>query len=202
MKSNVVAAYAPVVIKLLQGPLFSDEASYWSLLLSHSEQIQAYFAQTGLEVQLHEEDGFAYLHQPIIEDDEGHIQVLPRLTRRDRLTYHTTLLCVLLREQLDRFEASNLDGSAYLQTREQIRDLLLPFLPERTNELIVQKKIDATIGNVVELGFLKRVTAQTDIEYFEVRRIIKARVNTERLLKIKEKLQRCQEPNCLKATGL
>lgn len=190
MNSNVITAYAPVIIKLLQGPLFSDEASYWNLLLSHSEQIQAYFAQIGLALQLYEEDGFAYLQQPIIEDDEGHIQILPRLTRRDRLTYHTTLLCVLLREQLDQFEASNLDGSACLLTREQIRNLLLPFLPERTNELIVQKKIDATIGNVVDLGFLKRVTEKTDIEYFEIRRIIKARVNTERLLEIKEKLQR------------
>ncbi|GCE22224.1 DUF4194 domain-containing protein [Dictyobacter kobayashii] len=194
MKSNTVVAYAPVIIKLLQGPLFSDEPNSWNLLLHYVEQIQAYFAQIGLEVQLHEEDGFAYLHQPTIEDDDGHSYVLPRLTRRDRLNYHTTLLCVLLREQLDQFESSNLDSGSCLLTRKQLYDLLFPFLPERSNQLVMYKKMDATISTVIELGFLKRITSQTDSEYFEIRRLVKARVNAERLLEIKEKLQRYGTP--------
>ncbi|HET7640709.1 MAG TPA: DUF4194 domain-containing protein, partial [Ktedonobacteraceae bacterium] len=98
MPSSIVMPYAPVVLKLLQNPLFSDESSSWNLLLSYLTPVQEYFARIGLEVRVHEEDGYAYLHQPALEDDEGQTIVLPRLTRRDRLTYHTTLLCVLLRE--------------------------------------------------------------------------------------------------------
>ena len=56
------------------------------------------------------------------------------------------------------------------------------------------KRIDATIGHVVELGFLKRMTHLADAEYFEVRRIIKARITAEQLLDIKEKLQRYGTP--------
>ncbi len=189
MRNNAVVAYAPAIIKLLQGPLFSDETTSWSLLLHHTDLVQAYFAQIGLEVRVHEEDGFAYLHQPTIEDDEGHTLALPRLTRRDRLNYFTTLLCVLLREQLDQFESNNLDSPICMVTKKQLQDMLLPFLPERNNELTAYKRVDATINHVLELGFLRRMPHLTDNEYFEVRRIIKARITTEQLLEIKEKLQ-------------
>lgn len=194
MRSSAVVAYAPVVIKLLQGPLFSDEQTVWNLLLANTEQVQTYFAQIGLAVRLHEEDGFAYLHQPSIEDDEGHELVLPRLTRRDRLNYQTTMLCVLLREQLDISESDNLDGRPCILTKTQLHELLLPLMPERTNEVAVLRKIDATIEQVVHLGFLKPVKHLQDNEDFEVRRIIKARINAERLAEIKEKLQRYAIP--------
>ncbi len=189
MKSNVVP-YAPVLIKLLQGPLFSDEPASWNMLLKHIEQVQLHFAQMGLQVQLHEEDGFAFLHQPALEDEEGRPVTLPRLTRRDRLNYYTTLLSVLLRERLDQSESNNLDAGSCILAKQEIRELFSPFLAERSNEMSVQKKIDATIERVVELGFLKRITHQEEIEYFEVRRILKAKINAERLAEIKEKLQR------------
>src|SRR5258707_12575713 len=108
MPNSAVMPYAPVVLKLLQNPLFSDETASWNLLLSYLTPVQEYFARIGLEVRVHEEDGYAYLHQPALEDDEGQSVALPRLTRRDHLTYHTTLLCVLLREWLDPFQATQL----------------------------------------------------------------------------------------------
>lgn len=194
MRSSTVVSYASVIIKLLQGPLFSDESAIWSLLLANIEPIQMYFAQIGLAVQIYEEDGFAYLHQPDIEDDEGHTLVLPRLTRRDRLNYQTTMLCILLREQLDMSESANLDGRPCIITRMQLHNLLLPFMPERTNEVAAHRKIDTTIEQIVHLGFLKPVKHLQDNEDFEVRRIIKARINAERLAEVKEKLQRYALP--------
>ena len=97
-KSSIVVPYAVVILKLLRNPLYSDETYSWNLLLMHLTSVQEYFARIGLEVRLHEEDGFAYLHQPALEDEEGQKLSLPRLTRRDRLTYNATLLCVQLRE--------------------------------------------------------------------------------------------------------
>src|SRR5258707_13508242 len=108
MPNSAVMPYAPVVLKLLQNPLFSDETASWNLLLSYLTPVQEYFARIGLEVRVHEEDGYAYLHQPALEDDEGQSVVLPRLTRRDHLSYQTTLLCVLLREWLAQFRATQL----------------------------------------------------------------------------------------------
>src|SRR5215470_7651755 len=149
MPNSAVMPYAPVVLKLLQNPLFSDEAAAWNLLLTYLTPVQEYFARIGLEVRVYEEDGFAYLHQPIIEDEEGQPIALPRLTRRDRLTYHTTLLCVILREWLDQFESTHLDAGKCMITDDQMRELLVPFLPGRTDERALQRRIDATIERLI-----------------------------------------------------
>jgi hypothetical protein len=190
MPSSTVMPYAPVVLKLLQNPLFSDETTSWNLLLAYLTPVQEYFARIGLEVRVLEEDGYAYLHQPALEDDEGQSIALPRLTRRDRLTYSTTLLCVLLREWLDQFESTHLDAGKCTITDDQMRELLIPFLPARTDERALQRRIDATIERLIDLGFLKRMPNTEKPAYFEVRRILKAKIDAEKLAEIKEKLAR------------
>jgi hypothetical protein len=190
MPNSTVMPYAPVVLKLLQNPLFSDESGSWNLLLSYITPVQEYFARIGLEVRIHEEDGYAYLHQPALEDDEGQTITLPRLTRRDRLTYHTTLLCVLLREWLDQFESTHLEAGKCTITDDQIHELLRPFLPARTDERSIKRRMDAAIERLIELGFLKRMPDTENPAYFEVRRILKAKIDAEKLAEIKEKLAR------------
>jgi Domain of unknown function (DUF4194) len=190
MSNSVVIPYAPVVLKLLQNPLFSDETASWNLLLAYLTPVQEYFARIGLEMCVQEEDGYAYLHQPALEDDEGQSIALPRLTRRDRLTYSTTLLCVLLREWLDQFESTHLDAGKCTITDDQVRELLVPFLPARTDERALQRRIDATIERLIDLGFLKRMPNTEKPAYFEVRRILKAKIDAEKLAEIKEKLVR------------
>jgi Domain of unknown function (DUF4194) len=188
MRANLVAPYAALVIKLLQGPLYHDDGIAWNLLLQYTEQVQMFCAQMGLELQFHEEDGFAYVRQPEIEDEEGNSLDLPRLTRRIPLSYHVTLLCVLLREQLLQFEATNLDSAACLLTRDQIYEILLPSLPERTNELVMRRRADSLIEQVVDLGFLKK-RPHLGADYFEVRRILKAKLDAEKMHQLKERLK-------------
>ncbi|GHO53746.1 DUF4194 domain-containing protein [Ktedonobacter robiniae] len=188
MRGSSVEPFAPAVIKLLQGPLFSDDAQTWNVLLRHLDQIRIHCAKIGLELHMQEEDGFAYLIQPDLENEEGQVVELPRLTRRIPLNYPTTVLCVLLREQLLQFEASNLESTTCILTRGQIHELLMHFLPERSNELLEQSKMDALISRVVDLGFLKRLP-KLGPDYFEVRRILKAKIDADRLVEIKERLQ-------------
>jgi hypothetical protein len=188
MTTSAISPYAPVVLKLLQNPLFSDESAAWNLLLTYLTPVQEHFARIGLEVRVHEEDGFAYLHQPAIEDEEGQAIALPRLTRRDRLTYHTTLLCVILREWLDQFESTHLDAGKCIITDEQLREQLTPFLPPRTDERALLRRMESAIERLIELGFLKRMPNTEKPAYYEVRRILKAKIDAEKLAEIKEKL--------------
>jgi hypothetical protein len=188
MTTSAVSPYAPVVLKLLRNPLFSEEAAAWNLLLTHLTPVQEYFARIGLEVRVHEEDGFAYLHQPAIEDEDGQLIALPRLTRRDRLTYHTTLLCVILREWLDQFESTHLDAGKCTITDDQLREQLGPFLPAHTDERTLLRRMDSAIERLIELGFLKRMPNTEKPAYYEVRRILKAKIDAEKLAEIKEKL--------------
>jgi hypothetical protein len=188
MPTSAVAPYAPVILKLLQNPIFSEDATAWNMLLSHLTPVQEYFARIGLEVRLNEEDGYAYLHQPVLEDEEGQAIALPRLTRRDRLTYHATLLCVLLREWIDQYESTHLDAGKCVITDTQIHEFLFPFLPARTDERAVQRRIDSAIERLIDLGFLKCMPDTNNPTYFEVRRILKAKIDAEKLAEIKERL--------------
>jgi hypothetical protein len=65
-----------------------------------------------------------------------------------------------------------------------------PFLPERTDMRKVERRIEAAINQVSDLGFLKRLSGQHDVAYFEIRRILKARIDAEKLVEIKEKVER------------
>lgn len=188
MRADLVAPYAPVIIKLLQGALFYDDTAHWDMLLSHLSPVRDYFAKIGLEVFLSEADGYAFVRQAAIEDDAGRPIALPRLTRRDRLAYHVTLLCVLLRERLDQFDASASESDRLILTLADIHELLRLFVKERSDERVLLRKIDAAIERVVDLGFLRRLGGAE--ERFEVRRIIRARIETEILPEIKARLER------------
>lgn len=185
-----IAPYASAVLKLLVNPVFSDDRTHWNMVLSYQKQIQEYLGHIGLALEVQEIDGYAYLYQPEIEDEEGAIMALPRITRRDHLTFHATLLCVLLREWLDQQEAQNLDTEGCFITGRQIHELMQPFLPERTDVRKVERRIEAAISQLSDLGYLKRLSGQQDMAYFEIRRILKAKMDVEKLAEIKEKLQR------------
>jgi hypothetical protein len=189
MRSSMVAPFAKVIIKLLQGPLYNDDTAAWDDLLHHTEAVRIYCAQMGLDLRLHEEDGFAYLHQPVLTNEDGRSFDLPRLTRRIPLSKPVTMLCVLLREQLLLFETNNLGDVACVLTSEQIYELIQPMLPDRTNELAVQRKVDTWIEQVVALGFLKK-RPLLGPNYFEIRRILKAKINAEKLEELKERLKK------------
>ncbi len=188
MPVDLPVPHASAMIRLLQGAIFSDDANAWNLLLAHQRAVQNDFARIGLELYLNEPDGFAFVRQPEPEDAES---TLPRLTRRDRLSYHVTLLCVLLRERLEQFEASTPESDRLLVSQDELRDLLRSFLPERNDERALNKKLDETVNRVLELGFLKRSSGSSGL--LEVRRIIKARIDSERLAEIKGKLESVRE---------
>ncbi|MFZ2879643.1 MAG: DUF4194 domain-containing protein [Phototrophicaceae bacterium] len=180
--------YAAAVLRLLQGVVYLDEPQIWSLILSYQTPLQDYFARIGLELLVYEVDGFAYVRQPEPSDDEpSNRKPLPRLTRRIPLTYQLTLLGVLLRERLDQFDSSAQEATAPIVTRDEIVEMLMPFLPQRGDERATHKKIRTWINQTCEIGFLK----PTDKEEtrFEIRRILKAKFDSVQLQEIRSILE-------------
>jgi hypothetical protein len=181
MRPDQIAPYAPAVIRLLQGPLSSDDSGPWNVLLTHETPVREYLGKIGLELVLNEPDGYAFLRQPEWEGEDGQRIALPRLTRRDRLSYHVTLMCALLRERLDQFEASTPETDHLIVTGDDLRDMLRPFLRERGDERALLKKIDEAANRVAELGFLRRLGADNR---YEVRPILKARISSDALAEV------------------
>lgn len=176
--------YAPVILKLLQGAIYSDDP-HWDRLQGYLSPIKKYFADIGLQVQNYEPEGFAYLSQPD-PNSEDEREVLPRLTVRRQLSFKVTVLCVLLREELRQFDASDATGKLRLSI-EKFWELLQPYLSTGNNEEKFRKEVDELVNQLVHLGFLKSPTGQaTD---YEVRPILKAKIDAEMLEQLKQKLE-------------
>lgn len=181
--------YAPVVLKLLQGAIYSDDP-HWERLQTYLSPIREYFSKIGLEVRNYEVDGFAYLEQPD-PDLEDKSEPLPRLTARHQLSFKVTVLCVLLRQALQQFDASDATGRLVLNI-EKIRDLLQPLLPEGNNEERFRREVDRLVKQVQELGFLRLLSGQD--ENYEVRPILKAKIDADTLTRLKQKLEAYANP--------
>lgn len=98
--------YASTLVRLLQGPLYSDAGTAWELLLRHRQAVEDFFAQLDLEVLVAEHDGLAFLRTRRWPDGADAPQV-PELIARHPLRYLASLLCVLLVERLYQFESSS-----------------------------------------------------------------------------------------------
>lgn len=184
MESQNIPIYAPVILKLLQGPIYNDD-SHWERLQSYLNPVKEYFGKIGLEVRNYAEDGFAYLEQPP-PDPEDKAKPLPRLTVRHRLGYKVTILCVLLREELRQHDV-NAATSRLVLSIEQIRHLLLSYLPEHNNEEKFRQEVGTLVKQAIDLSFLKQLSGEK--ENYEVRSILKAKIDAETLSHLKEKLE-------------
>jgi hypothetical protein len=177
--------YAPVILRLLQGVLYHDD-DLWEKLHIHQTAVSDHFAAIGLTLVMAEVDGFAYLRQDDPEDPS--LPALPRLIRRIPLSFHVTLLGVLLRERLDELETAHPDSTPVI-TRQELYELLMPYMPERGDQRAVYKKMDAHIQKIADLGFLRTIKN----DRFEIRNILKAKFDSERLSLIKAQLHTATE---------
>ncbi len=191
MNETKTASYAPVVIKLLQDALYEDD-KVWKDLIANQSAVAEYFDRIGVKLVINEMDGFAYIYQPEESEDDPSISKLPRLVKRTPLSYEVTLLCVLLREMLEEFDIRATDSVKLFITNKDIKEKIEIFFKDRSNKVKLLKNFDSYINSVVNLGFLK-ITKEDpkdkDQNQYEVKRIIKAKINNEKLEEIKVKLQ-------------
>lgn len=172
-----------VVVHLFKGPLYRDtHEKLWGALARMRAAVSDYVAVLGLQVEVDESEGYAFLRSRVAGDDEDD---MPRLVARRTLSFHVSVLLALLRKRLAELDASSSETRLVLG-REQIVEMLRVFMPESSNEARLVDNVDAHINKVVELGFLRRLRGDTD--QFEVRRILKAFVDGQWLNQLDERL--------------
>jgi Domain of unknown function (DUF4194) len=184
MQPNFPQMYAPVILKLLKGVIYSDDP-HWDRLQSYLTPVKEHFSKIGLQIQHYEAEGFAYLEQPD-PDPEDRREPLPRLIDRHKLSFKATVLCVLLREQLRQFDTSEATGRLILSI-EKLRDLLEPYLIKGNNEDRFRQEVNRLVKQSEELGFLKSLSGQD--ENYEVRSILKAKIDADAIELLKQKLE-------------
>ncbi|PSL49746.1 uncharacterized protein DUF4194 [Chitinophaga niastensis] len=189
MSEKNISPFAHVFMKLMQGPVYEEDKSYWKDLLGWQTELSKYLQQVGLQLVVSEADGFARIVQP--DAGEAAEKPLPRLMRKTRLTYEATLLCIVLREALDEFDIKG-NGTRLFLTQKEIKERLALFFKERHNKSKLLKDLNKPINSLLNIGVLKTTredAANKELHQYEVKRIIKALVNNEKLEEIKSKLK-------------
>ncbi|MCA9183624.1 MAG: DUF4194 domain-containing protein [Planctomycetales bacterium] len=194
--SGVLPAYKDwslAAVRLLQGPVYSDDQA-WELTLRYQSALSDYYARIGLMLIVDEAEGLAFLRQLADDEARDEYQDLPRLFRRTRLGYDVTLLCVLLRDELRRFEEEDVDHRRCVIEQSDLLDVWKSFFPSSEDEVRLHRSLESAFKKLETLRFVSRFGDAPGS--WEVRRILKARLPVSELERLKGQLQpkEVQEP--------
>lgn len=177
--SNVVA------VRLLQGAVYATDERAWELVRASEPDLAKFFARLGLLLVVDEADGLAYLRQMADGELPPGYEALPKLFRRTRLGYGDTLLCVLLREELLRFEEERL-GERCVVEAANVCDRWKPLAAPRADDVVARRELGGALERLAKLGFVARCGDEP--ETWEVFRVLKARLPVAELELLKSRL--------------
>jgi len=189
MASNALPEFrewSVAAVRLLQGAVYSDDSRIWDILLGSQSHLETYFGRLGLLLVVDEPEGLAYLRQASEDEVPEGYERLPKLFRKTRLGYDATLLCVLLREELRRFEEEDVHNERCVVETAAIFDLWTTFFPSEGDQIRQRRELSQAFSKLDDLGFVSKFNDEP--ETWEVRRILKARLPASELECLKAQL--------------
>jgi hypothetical protein len=179
--------WSVVAVRLLQGVVYHDDSEQnWDTLLRSVTPLSDYFAKLGLQLIVDEADSMAYLRQYDEEEWPADYPSIPRLFRRQPLTYETTLLCVLLRDELRRFEEQEVFSDRCILAQSDLLSVWQAFFPAEQDAVKLNRQLGTALRKLEDLKFVKQFEKEPPT--WEIRRILKARVPLEDLEKLRQSL--------------
>jgi hypothetical protein len=184
-KQNILP-YTPVLIKLLKGPVEYLERSAWEQLLQYQVELTRFLQQLGLVLVLEKDDGYAYLEQLRLDEEDN----VAGWIRRIQLGYEESILLVLLRDMMAEFEVGEAGARELIKKRREIKEYAELFFKENPSRVKFIRDLDRLIDKVEELDFIEKVEPAdlSDEEKFRIKKIIKAKVDHEILENFKNQL--------------
>jgi hypothetical protein len=166
--------WSDVAVRLFQGVVYLEDGKPWDVVLRNITPLEEYFGRVGLQLVVDETEGFGFLRQLQSEDLPDKYDELPKMFRRSRLSYDATLLTIMLREELRRFEEEEVHDQRCVISSDALFEQWKAFFPRDEDELKLRKGLSAAIRTLEGLKFVRRFGKDTDD--WEVRRILKARL--------------------------
>lgn len=198
LENNNTKEWGDVCVRLLQGPLFKNEneQSFEKLQL-WAKEINAYFNVIGLKLYYNEDIDYAFLVQN--EDGDGNvIGDLTRLLIKHPLTYETSLILIILREELDKFEMEDTSSMRLVIKESEISELIEPYYKDTSDKVKYQNLVSTQLNIIASMGLIKQIkdSSQTislsNDRVFEIKNILRAKVDAEFLREFKERLEKQQ----------
>ena len=183
---NQLLPYTPIFIRLLKGPVEYLDKAAWEQLLQYQVELVKFLQQLGLQLVLEKEDGYAYLEQVRLDEDDS----VAGWVRRIPLGYEESILLVLLRDMMAEFEIGEATTRELIRKRREIKEYAELFFKENPSRVKFIRDLDRLIDRVEELGFLEKTEPGElmDEQKFRIKKIIKARVDNEVLENFKQQL--------------
>lgn len=180
--------WAAAAVKLLQGIVYHDDpGDAWEAILSGVTPLSDYFARIGLLLIVNEEDGFAYLRQIEPETLPPDYPSIPKLFRSVQLTFEASLLCVLLRDELRRFEEEIHRDARCVVLQSALLEIWQSLVPGEADAVRANRNLGGQLRKLEELKFVRRF--EKDPPSWEVRRILKARLPLAELERLRSELE-------------
>lgn len=181
-----IHSFTPVFIKLLKGPVEYLEKNSWEKLLQYKTELTGFLQPLGLTLVLDEQDGYAYLRHSLAEEEGTGISWVQKRS----LSYEESVMLVLLRDIMAEFEVGEATYRELIKKRREIKEYAELFFKENASRVKMLKDIDRLIDRAEENGFLERSEHHevADEQKFRIKKIIKARVDSDVLEDFKQQL--------------
>lgn len=179
--------WAAAAVKLLQGIVYHDDpGEAWEAILSGVTPLSDYFTRIGLLLVVNEEDGLAYLRQIEPETLPPDYPSIPKLFRSVQLSFEASLLCVLLRDELRRFEEEIHRDSRCVVLQSTLLEIWQSLIPNEGDAVRANRSLGGQLRKLEELKFVRRF--EEEPASWEVRRILKARLPLAELERLRSNL--------------
>lgn len=200
-ENNNPKEWGEVCVRLLNGPLFQEEnPSLFTSLDLWAQEINSYFNVIGLKINYNKEHDYAFL-QPNEDEDGDVINNLSRLLIKHPLTYETSLVLVILREELDKYEVNDNTSEQFILKEAEITELIEPYYRDTSDKVKFNDLIASQLTTISNMGLIKQLknngstsNLQND-RVFLIRNIIRAKVDATFLKEFKQRLQELQGDN-------
>jgi hypothetical protein len=179
--------WSAAAVKLLQGVVYHDDGAHWDAILANTSPLMDYFGRIGIQLIVDEQDGMAWLRQPDAEELPREYESMPRLFRSVPLGFEPTLLCVVLRDELRRYEEEDFQNERCVVAQSDLLDVWQMFFPEESDLVRLDARLKTLLGKLEQLKFVRRF--DNDPPSWEVRRILHARLTLEKLDTVKQALE-------------
>lgn len=173
-------------VRLLQGVVYSDDTRTWDILLRSKSSLESYFSRLGLLLVVDESEGYSFVRQWTEDEWPEGWERLPKLMRRSPLGYGSTLLAILLRDELRRFEDEDVHNERCVLEADTLFEQWKIFFSTQHDEVRMRSMFSSALNKLQDIGFVRKFSESP--EAWEIRRILKARLPVAELTRLKEAL--------------
>lgn len=181
-----IQPYSKAVVRLLKGTV-NKKHNVWSDVILYKKEIAKYISVIGLDLVIQEEDGYAFVKQFVIDEDNN---TLGLVTRR-AIGFEVSVVLVILRQMLEEFESNPIEiqsATKYI-LKEDLKTEIERFLPQKYNTVQFLKDLDSHINKIVDLKYLKEVSENDGEPKYIIHKIIKDKVSLDTLNDFKNQLE-------------